>query len=152
MVARLEEYVMAHTWNYNGDINLTCGGFYWREDGADDYVLVVRVTPCSDGGGPDNLYLIEQGSLYLPSDPAKRQSALSCIGYGDKPEVTRSMLVDAFMAYGGIDRDTYNGEHVVRIGKPEEATIGGWNPTPDKVLRANASLERYVRKQYLDRA
>ena len=46
-----------YRWNYNGDINLREGGFFWREDGQDDYVLAVRVTPCSHAGGPCNLFV-----------------------------------------------------------------------------------------------
>src|ERR1700685_3511801 len=69
---------MAKRWHYMGDINLEYGGYFWREDGADDYVLCVRVTPCSDAGGPNNLFWIEQGSIYM--DATKRQQCLSVIG------------------------------------------------------------------------
>lgn len=146
-----------HKWNYNGDINLRYGGFWWKEDDADDYVLAVRVTPCSDGGGPDNLYLVEQGSIYMPLDPAKRHSALQGCGYENEETPSRSMLVDAFMAsnrpsmaYWGIERDTYNGETVIQIGKHKKDTSrDGWSPEPDVILRGNASLERYVRANFL---
>lgn len=137
-------------WHFNGDINLRYGGFFWREDGSDDYVLAVRVTPCSDAGGADNLFCIENGSIYMPLDPAKRHSALQVCGYEDDPAPTRSMLVDAFMAYGGVERATFNGEVIVRIGKAETLTRDGWNPEPDTVLRGNASLEKYVREHFLD--
>ena len=63
-------------WNYNGDMGLEYGGFYWREDGADDYVLAVRVTPCSDAGGPDNLFHIESGSIYIGTDPDRARCAV----------------------------------------------------------------------------
>ena len=138
-----------HKWNFNGDVNLEYGGFFWREDGADDYVLAVRVTPCVDAGGPDNLFHIEQGSIYMPTDPAKRKSALACCGY-EMETATRSMMVDAFMAYGGIERDSMNGEQVVQIGQKQELEREGWNPEPDYVLRGNASLEKFVRANFLD--
>lgn len=139
-----------HKWNFNGDVNLEYGGFFWREDGADDYVCAVCVTPCVNGGGPDNLFHIEQGSLYMPADPAKRKSALSTCGYENEPNPSRSMLVDAFMAYGGIERATFNGEQVVQIGKKQELEREGWNPEPDHVLRGNASLEKFVKANFLD--
>ena len=91
-----------HRWNYNGDGNLRAGGYYWREDGAEDYVLAVRVTPCPSAGGPSNLFHIESGSIYLPPDPAKRKIALGCCGYAFET-ATRSEIVDAFMSYCGID-------------------------------------------------
>jgi hypothetical protein len=139
-----------HKWNFNGDINLEYGGFFWREDGADDYVRAVRITPCSDAGGPDNLFHVEQGSIYMPLDAAKRKSALSVCGYENEANPSRSMLVDSFMAYHGIDRDSMNGEQVVRIGKAQELARDGWNPEPDFVLRGNSSLERFVKGQFLD--
>lgn len=139
-----------HKWNYNGDINLCYGGFWWKEDDAEDYVMAVRVTPCSDAGGPDNLYHVEQGSIYMPADAAKRHSALSCCGYENEETPARFMLVDAFLAYHGIDRDARNGETVIQIGKHKEDTSRkGWSPEPDVVLRGNASLKRYIRKNFL---
>lgn len=148
-------------WNYSGDINIEHGGMFWREDGAEDYVLAVRVTPCSDAGGPNNLYDIETGSIYLPPEPAKVASAVSCVGYtinanGDLEtgrEVLKKgsreyrwLIVEAFCAYAGIDRDI---ETVVRIGPKEDVAFYGWNPEPDTILRSNAKLANYVRREFL---
>lgn len=138
---------MTHKWNYSGDISLEYGGFFWREDDAEDYVRAVQVTPCSDAGGPDNLYCIEIGSVYLPLDADERKRALDTIG-ASAETATRAELVEAFRAYHGIERDTY-GEHVVRIGKAQETRRGGWAPKPDKVLPANAGLQRYVEREFL---
>ncbi len=138
-----------HRWNYNGDVNLREGGFFWREDDSDNYVLAVRVTPCRDAGGPCNLFDIESGSIYLPLEPAKRKSALDVCGY-DLETATRSQFVDAFMAYHGIDGGD---ETVIRIGPPDpffNDRGGAWNPKPDTILRANRSLERYVHDNFLD--
>lgn len=134
-------------WNYLGDINLEHGGFFWREDGAEDYVLAVVVTPCSDAGGADNLFHIEEGSIYIPSDPKRLQSALDVIGV-PLADANRRDIVEALRAYGGIERDN---ENVVRIGPEEEqwSRGGGWNPEPDTILRGNAKLANYVRREYL---
>lgn len=139
-----------HKWNYSGDVNLRYGGFFWREDDADDYVLALRVTPCSDVGGSDNLFHIEQGSIYLPKDAAPLKNALATIG--KTPETaTRLDIVYAFMAYNGIDRHSYNGETDIRIGPADKhANPNGWNPKPNVVLRSNASLRNYVRRELLD--
>lgn len=133
-------------WNYNGDINLEYGGFFWREDGADDYVLVVRVQPCSDAGGPNNQFWIEQGSVYMPADADKRRRALSVCGWENEVDPTRWQLVDAFMAYSGVQHDSMNGQTVVQIGAKAGEPGHGWGGVEvDTVLRGNAKLENYVR-------
>lgn len=132
-------------WNYSGDVNLEYGGFFWKEDGQEDYVLAVRVTPCSDAGGPDNLFCIEIGSIYLPNDE-RRKAALACIGSGDNDAPTRAELAYAFLAYCGMDIDE---TWVVRIGRAEECSAAGWNPEPDIVLRGNARLDRFVKREFL---
>lgn len=136
-----------HKWNYTGDMNLEYGGTFWREDDADDYVLAVCVTPCSDAGGPDNLFHIESGSIYMPAD--KEKDALPIIG--KTPEAaTRLDKVIAFQAYWGVERSAINGETVIQIGKKQDSRAEGWSPKPDVILRGNASLARYVRREMLD--
>lgn len=137
-----------HRWNYSGDVDIRQGGLFWREDDADDYVLAVRITPCSEGGGPDNLYYIENGSLYLPNDFVKRKSALGVIGVEPGYE-TRAQLVEAFVAYHGIDHSYDDGEYVVQLSAKQETPRNGWSPQPDKVLRGNASLKKFVRNKFL---
>jgi hypothetical protein len=132
-------------WKYSGDVNIEHGGLFWREDGADDYVLAVCVSPCSDAGGPTNMFWIEVGSIYMPTDPDKRKRALDCIGASsDNP--TRDELVHAFHAYSGIDADD---RRTVQIGKPERGSHewGGFEVTDQ--LRGNTSLARFVRREFL---
>ena len=138
--------MMESNWNYDGDVNLAYGGTYWREDGADDYVLAVRVTPCSDAGGPDNKWHIESGSIYMPTD---RAAPLDIIGV-EPANATRRDLVSAWLAYSGIDRYTWNGETVVTIGRNAADDCRGWNPDTDVRLHGNASLARYVAREFLD--
>lgn len=48
-------------WHYQGDVNIEHGGMYYCLDGFDQgYAECVRVTPCSNAGGPDNTFWIEQ--------------------------------------------------------------------------------------------
>lgn len=128
-------------WQYNGDLNIEEGGLFFREDGFDDYVRAIRVTPCSDGGGPSNLFHIETGSIYF--SPDKLESALSVIG-ADAATADVTDKAIAYCAYYGIDRDTYNGERVVRIGDAEEENPNGWNPEPDDILPEGSKLADYV--------
>lgn len=155
---------MATRWNYRGDINLAHGGYFWKEDGQDDYVLCVDITPCSAAGGPDNVYHIGVGIIYLPTDKAKRKSALDCCGWlqvepdgtpldrDGRPlpsRVARAALVDAFKAYHGVEVDEVN---IVRIG-PKDPDAYGWcaDNEPDFVLRSDAKLENFVRRELLHR-
>jgi hypothetical protein len=138
-----------HRWNYDGDINLEYGGLFWRKTGFDDYVDVVEISPCTDQGGPNNLFIITRGSIYLPKDRDARKSALNIIGV-DMADAKLRDLVHAFNAYHGVERDSLGGEHIVRIGKPDEFWSGrGYNPKPHEVLRADAKLVNYVRKGFL---
>ena len=135
-------------WNYNGDVGLRHGGFYWREDGADDYVVVVDVTPCSAAGGPDNLFWIAEGSVYIT--PERAATALeSCdMTYAD---ATRGQIVESIMAYYGMETDT---QTVLRIGRAEDPNDSWrWSEhpvEPDVVLRGNAKLRRWVERECLD--
>jgi hypothetical protein len=140
-------------WNYYGDINLEYGGTFWREDGSDDYVRAVRVTPCSEAGGPSNLFHIEDGSIFLwnPGDK-RRESALECCGYtlaklaAMSPRDARRALVESVLGYAGLDGPE---NRAVQVGaKLDECGAGGWNPGADYILRANASLRRFVRSQF----
>lgn len=156
---------MSKRWHYFGDIDLTEGGFFWREDGADDYVLVVDVIPFSNAGGPSNLFHIEAGSIFLPvNDPDRLAPALACCGWSADDALTitgngapdavngscewRRRLVESCFAYQGIDGGTAT---VVQIGRDEGCFIrDGWSPNPDVILRGNAKLTNYVRRHFLD--
>lgn len=158
---------MSHHWHYVGDVNLENGGYFWREDDADDYVCVVDVTPCADAGGPSNLFHVETGSIYIPvNDRQSLFDALDCCGWkladngdvilydGDvlpqKSKRWRAYVVEACKAYHGLERGL--GECVVvQIGKDEGPFVSnGWSPNPDVILRGNAKLENYVRREFLD--
>lgn len=136
-----------YKWNYRGDVNLCEGGYYWREDGADDYVLAVEVVPCSAAGGPDNLFWISEGSIYITPERAK--DALE--GFGISPdEATRDDIVDAIISHYGLERGV---ETTLRIGKPEPDP-DNWrfdsaNFEVDVVLRAGSSLKNWVKRECL---
>ena len=125
-------------WNYVGDVNLECGGLFFKYEDF-DYCKVVRIVPASDMGGPDNLFRIETGSIYF--NPRTFDSVvlqgLELIG---PPEL--SVIVSGFESYSGMDLDAYSGVVNLSIGKPEKicARGGEYNPTPDIVTHANAKL------------
>lgn len=139
-------------WKYSGDISIRHGGYYWRNDGWSDYVLVVRVTPFSDAGGNDNEFWVEEGSLYIPDDkPQEMGAAFSCCGIAQEelnaltPVRRRRVIVDCLIAYRGFDIDT---THNVRIGPAQpECREGPFSA--DTFLRANSSLRNWVRRNCL---
>ena len=137
-------------WQYNGDVNIRYGGYYWKEDGADDYVLAVRITPCSDSGGPDNQFWIEQGSIFL-GDSARQVDSLAVIGLSVS-EATRCDYVDAAFTCRGIEWDSWNGERTLQIGAKAGDASHGWGDFtdgPDIILHGNAKLRRFIEREYL---
>lgn len=137
-------------WTYNGDASLRQGGYFWRDADADDYVEIVEVNACSDAGGPDNLWQVERGSVYLSDDNDKRWQGLDIVG-ADRAFIgpyELGELVFGMKAYWGMEADPY-GVRVVRIGAKDDSDRNGWNPDPDKILPANAHLRNYVFKEFL---
>ena len=139
---------MAKRWNYCGDVSICHGGLYWQDSGDSDYVNAVKVTPCSDAGGPDNLFWIEKGTIYMPAD--KADYVLSIVG--ETKETAKPLdYVLAFDAYHGIESDLYGTHLVVQIGKTQDEPGRGWGAErePDYILRGNASLRKFVRREFL---
>jgi len=161
-----------HRWQYVGDVNLEYGGWFWRipkPGPLEDYVDAVEVIPCSDGGGPDNLFEITSGSVYIPRDNGKRRATLKSMGLSMDEDLTIRLelssetisyapgsmewiaqLVEAFKNYWGFDgRDHIE---IVQIGRrqpPRMKRGGEWNPKPDTILRSTARLKNYVKREYL---
>lgn len=158
---------MSHRWHYVGDMDLENGGYFWREDDAADYVCVVDVTACADAGGPSNLFHIETGTIFMPTDREEISIVLKCSDHkladnGDLVSTDgktvakgsfrwRSIVAEASRAYHGLQPDAWGAATVVQIGKDEGPFVrGGWSPNPDVILRGNAKLENYVRRECLD--
>ena len=129
-------------WNYCGDMNLECGGTFYKYEDS-DYCEAVEILPASEMGGPDNGFLIVKGSIYFSEHHFN--SALDCIGFNlcGPPELRE--IVQAFLAYSGIERDAINAHTYLSIGKPESVVIRvkDWN-SPDIQLRGNAKLHNAV--------
>jgi hypothetical protein len=139
-------------WVYRGDINIKYGGVFILDEGDEDFVSIVEVTPCSDAGGPNNLFWITKGSLYMPTDENRRKAALETVGWYDEDgteEHKRMCLIDGFLAYHGIDRDT---EVVVQVGKRDpffDYDHGGFSmPEVDYQLHGNVNLRKWVEREF----
>lgn len=147
---------------YSGDVNIQNGGYFFSlGDWQDGYADVVRVMPCSEGGGQDNCFWVEELTVHVPDDLSQ---TLLCLGLaldaqGNIVEKSRhnivaapgteafqSVVIDACVAHGNYDQDS---SLCVSIGKPDPSYSGIDPVTPDLVLRSDASLDRYVRKNFL---
>ena len=153
-------------YTYVGDVNIEHGGYFvavTREEYAQGYANVVRVTPCSDAGAQDNCFWINELTVIIPKDAEKMAQTLRCVGWHideqgcivsesleeiAKPRTAgfRAAVVDACVAYGAYDQDSST---CVSIGKPDPDYRGREPVEPDTVLRANTDLKRYVRRTYL---
>lgn len=151
-------------WVYHGDRNIENGGMFFKDEGDEDFILVVDVTPASDGGGPDNLFLVEVGSVFMPTALEKVRAAASVCGYeiaddksmsdhsGDTFEFQspewRMRMLDAWKAYHGVERDS---TWIVRVGKPDKyARPGSFlaNMEPDFILRSNVNLAKFIKGEF----
>ena len=98
----------------------------------------------------DNQYQISKGSIYF--SPGNWNSALASCGRDiiGPPEYLE--IAYAFVAYQGFDRDPYTlGFTIVQIGhKVDDWTASGTTcDDPDVILHGNASIERYLEREYL---
>jgi hypothetical protein len=142
-----------YRWYYVGDVNPEYGGYWFNLSGLKwGYVDVVRVTPWSDAGGPDNGFWVECLTVNMPTDDQTKACVLTCIGQtlesiGNGAQSIR-VLIDACIAYGQYDPD---GSETVRIGKPcTYSGSSGFDPIePNRVLRSGSSLANYIRREYL---
>lgn len=138
-------------WHYWGDVSLENGGFFYRTDQWDNlYADVVRVTPCSDAGLPDNQFWVEE-LVVEPSTQEKLQEALEMIEawpLDDKSDDEIAHLsITACVIAGLVYRET--SDRVVQIGGPDPFYNGRDRPlVPHVQLRASTDLKKWVRREY----
>lgn len=151
---------MINQWQHNewtnfGDMSPEHGQTWILDANADDtqdYAECVKIW-CVDSalGGPDNVYIIERGSIYMPLDDAdKLASALDVIDCAPSLATWVDKAL-AFDAYYGMDRDV-NGFDIVAVGKVTDedgldAMPHGWDV--ETTLHGNASIGKYLRDNYL---
>jgi hypothetical protein len=155
---------------YSGDINVEHGGVWYKLNRKDwdsyGYCSAIRVTPCSDGGAQDNAWWVEELTVLKPEKESELKSILETCGWFIDPETGdivstyradtvakkgtaafRWAIADSCVGYGRYD--IINSE-TVQIGKKPEGKRPYWEQAePSIILRANSSLERYVRNNFL---
>lgn len=156
----MKALIKRKVWHYSGDVNIEHGGYFYNLDNWQyDYVEMVRCVPCSDGGGPDNQFWVEDLTVNLPhgvtkleTDAARVKMILDCGMDMDEyagctERVQRHWLVDACLQYGKYDTNT---TFEVQVGKEIDPSWSGrefvaLQGSDLNVLRSNASLRNWVR-------
>jgi len=135
-------------WHRFGDLSMENGGGFYSFEGWPHYVDVIRVTPCSDAGGPDNQFWLERGTIFMGRKPEELKNARSIFGMDEDDykklsrATKRHFMAEAVLAAHGMDRDAH---WTVQIGAEADNHQPGFDPiTIDEVLRGNCSLEKYV--------
>lgn len=135
---------MKNKWHYTGDINLEHGGLFINMNFDCDYADVVRVTPMSDAGGPDNVWWVEAGSVSMPSKLEELEQVLKYSGLKlENVLLHPEMIVEAIVAYKGLEVDAIE---TVQIGPTQESKA---KVTATVQLRNRSKLENYVRREFL---
>jgi hypothetical protein len=142
-------------YTYHGDVNIKYGGMYLNLEESDDYIPVVKITDLDSGCGFEGAILIEQGSIYIPTDHEKRQDALSCCGWEDEKEITPLMLAIVFDAYGGIESE-WDGAIVIQTEKGGPMQYDGWKADSYWTRKYHASrykkdkLKKFIENNFVN--
>lgn len=144
---------------WSGDLNPANGGHFYTLEGAKwGYVDAVRVCPCSDANGPENLFWIEQITVNLRKGK-ELDRVLDCVGASvaamkEAGMTARQILhasIDAHIAYGAYDAGN---TACVQVGPHDEHfNHREWSTgraTVDVQLRADACIGNYARKVLRD--
>lgn len=146
---------------YSGDININYGGYFYNLSCWHwGYVDVVRVVPCTDMDGPDNLFYVQKLTVNLQKG-AKLANVIRTCGFDSlnllpKGAARKHALVDCHLSYGTYD---VCDSELIQIGK--HANIGAkseygqrdksyFDATNARVLRGNTSIARYARSVLRD--
>lgn len=141
-------------WTNFGDVSPEHGQVWIRDatvDSDQDFAECVEIIAGRDVGLADNQYMIWRGSIYIPLHDSERMTAaLECIGKTPSLATWIDKAM-AFHAYAGMDQDTFGGFEIVQVGKRlDDWTAAGTTCTePDKVLHGNASIMKYLAREYL---
>ncbi len=109
----------------------------------------VEILSGSDIGLADNQYMLSVGSIYF--SPDNWGSALSVIGLDSfVGPPTFATIACAFNAYQGFERSDIQCDNIVQVGKVLDYWIAqGPQYESETILHGNASIQRYIERNYL---
>ena len=140
--------------DYYGDINIEHGGIYldfaeFKKWG--DFCPCVKITNLDSACGFNGAILIECGSIYIPDDKEKRESALSCIGIESGESYNDIQLIDAFESYHGVESDTFTGPIIIQTEKDGIMTFEGFEADShytEKFHESGLSLREFIETEF----
>lgn len=134
-------------WKWLGDTNPEHGGTWVRPVPEHGYADAVRITPCSDGDGPNNWFWVEVLTIAGLDDEVMVRQAVAAVGWEIENNYQKA---EALMLYGAYDTawtDTAPSAELVQVGKKRDQYCRNEMPDtkPTVTLRGNACIRRYAR-------
>lgn len=135
---------------YCGDSSIEHGGFYYSVETLKwGYVDAIRVSPCSDAGGPDNVFWIERLTINLRTGSALANVRATCDVPKDlKGAAATHADIEAHVYYGAYDCDSLA---TLQIGPADPYSRCADPLRVTHKMRANRSLRKLVRELALNR-
>lgn len=128
-------------------------GFWWRVDIGDEsnYASVIRVLDCYATDLPDNVFIVESGTLSLAD--SHYEKALC----GESPSDELNDRIHTINGYFGFDNDSFNGESVYAIGKVDlkylsHDAVDMWERLADSaiMLHGNTKRGKFIHNEFLN--
>lgn len=148
-------------WKYQGDMSLAYGGYFFDfSEWKHGYVPCVEVIDLDSAVGFTGAVHIEHKTVLIDRPKKQLAQALDVVGASFLPNGDiddngrtikkntssyRVILAYACCAYGHYDQD--DGSETLQLERDGPMQFDGWHA--EKRLRANASLENYVRRHHL---
>lgn len=148
---------MKTQFTYSGDVNAEHGGMFYSVANLQyRYADVYRITPCSDAGGPDNLFWIESLTVNLPDRAELRSAACPAFEYSGVSQETLDRMTPVQRDRFAIECAVSTGHRIdvdvrctVQIGPAEPARREFGDVKPDVVLRAGSLIRNYCRNVFM---
>jgi len=150
----IKQHQTRYQFFWSGDINPENGGHFYRLDGVEyGYASGVIITPCSDAGGPDNLFWVTPITVNLRTGE-ELEKILFTVGASTSAMIESGMnararlhaAIDAHISYGVYDQGCCA---CVQVGPMDESwsNRGGFDmPRTTVRLRAGACIGNYAKK------
>lgn len=135
---------------YTGDVSIEYGGTYYSIDTLEwGYVGAIRITPCSDAGGPDNVFWVERLTVNMRGGDALANIRATCgVPHNLKGATSKHADIEAHIYYGAYD---YENLATLQIGPDDEFYNGREELRVTHKARANRSLRKLARELALGR-
>lgn len=136
------------TYHNFGDVSVDHGQLWISDQQNDDYADAVSILSGSDVSLAENQYLVRTGVIYFTPHKWDEVLTLNCYETFGPPEFVE--IAVAYEAYHGIECGYHHTFVVVQVGRElDDLTARGTTHESDVVLHGNASIERYLQREYM---